>query len=1367
MIINLLKPSFDGFFYFDRQIFSISVNHFVLKLKKIRFVYVINKNRQLASHFKYILFLFLHLFPLYCFSFQENSRLKNAFVNIGIEKGLSSPIVNVLYQDSLGYIWIGTENGLCRYDGYDLIVFKNILGDSSSISSNIITSIVADSKGRLWIGTTNGLNLYNPYNENFIRFFYKYDSPSSIRHNHILKLYPEKTGLLLVETLGGVLTIFDVEGKKTKHFSHLPSSQPYYRYHALYQESDTSIWFGGRGLGLHRINPKNGAIAHFLANQNRQDRKRDDDISLIFKHPSNGFYIAGLDGFYSFTPTDSSFNKLFGTTTYTAVSDSDGNLWVGTGAGVILVKPDQQKFELFSNNPDNPKSIANNNVNTLLIDRNGNLWAGTNQGISFLNLKGDKFKLIQRTKDEFNSLSSNRISSLCEDRSKNLWIGFADAGIDVWNAENELVDRLNLENKKLSSNRVSTIYEDKKGGKWIGLWAGVGFNYVEKNSKKIDHYSFDPNSKRVDWYNSFFEDAYGSFWIGIWGGQGLYKFDNEAMKFMPDQFITNDIPYRDNISEIISTDNSLLFSSVRGNVLYHYFTDSEKFLSFSISDNKSANESKSISKLSNLHYLGENKVVLSSNVGLHIVDLTNYNSNTCILNNVLAIAVSPDYSLIYTITNDKLYKFNKQLKTLSEESLNTFFGNVSSFCVDKKGVVYILTSNNLFAYTPNKTIHRVDTFNWSEAGLTSYNGAVYYVQGSAIYSLEKGLISKKYSVFENSSDENFRIEKLMCENDSSAICFTNKGAYRISFMRGSSDWLDLKVLSDNIDSKINAVAQVNSNQIVLSFTKNIYLVDIKSDSYRMINSIDGKALSSHLITKILGEADGTLWVGTSDEGLNRVSPTRDKIDHFKAGFGANSIAGNHISALFFDRDSNLWIGTDNGISKYSKSTRSVKNFEVTWPSKKIVSIAQDVNNYLWLGTENGLIRFHPQDETYNIYADFNGLTSSNFSHAVLARSDSSMVFGTNNGLLILNPSDFLTNDDDIPVYITSFSVMGKRVKSTFKSPDTIELGYDDSYFSIGVSPLNFSYPVRKSFYYKLEGLDDNWREFNGNMVHFSKLIAGKYKFYVGVNPNINVSNLLTIIVKPPFWQSWWFRLLVVLFVLSITVGYFASYIHQLKIKQRASEFQQKLLLSQMNPHFIFNSLSAIQNYMFANRPIEAGNYLSSFSRLMRLILENSRSKEVLLSKELQALKFYLDLQKLRFSEKFDFVVNTPIGINDDLIYITPMLIQPFIENSIEHGIQHKEGKGYLSVDVEVSDTKVTFTIVDDGVGVKKSREINLARSEFHKSQSTKITQERIDLLSKQSPGNAKIEIIDRQELERVSGTKVIISIPYRIGYTKT
>ena len=157
-------------------------------------------------------------------------------------------------------------------------------------------------------------------------------------------------------------------------------------------------------------------------------------------------------------------------------------------------------------------------------------------------------------------------------------------------------------------------------------------------------------------------------------------------------------------------------------------------------------------------------------------------------------------------------------------------------------------------------------------------------------------------------------------------------------------------------------------------------------------------------------------------------------------------------------------------------------------------------------------------------------------------------------------------------------------------------------------------------------------------------------------------------------------LLILLFVVFISVLFFVILLlSTAKDKKKIAELEQRILLSQMNPHFVFNSLTAIQSYIFRNEPYMAGKYLASFSKLVRLILENSRQQYIPISKEMDTLSYYLELQALRFEEKFDFKIDIDEDIDLEHHLIPPMLAQPFIENAIEHGIIHMSNKGSITI----------------------------------------------------------------------------------------
>jgi len=237
--------------------------------------------------------------------------------------------------------------------------------------------------------------------------------------------------------------------------------------------------------------------------------------------------------------------------------------------------------------------------------------------------------------------------------------------------------------------------------------------------------------------------------------------------------------------------------------------------------------------------------------------------------------------------------------------------------------------------------------------------------------------------------------------------------------------------------------------------------------------------------------------------------------------------------------------------------------------------------------------------------------------------------------------------------------------------------------------------------------------------------------------------------------------LVAVMILLLFGGFILMRQNRLRGEQRSMQLEQKLLRSQMNPHFIFNSLIAIESFIYKNEPRAAGRYLSGFAKLMRAILENSREEYVPLEKEVSALKHYLELQQLRFEEGFTYSIHVQEDINAEEIAIPPMLAQPFIENSIEHGIKHSHTAGKIEIKFSKQGSDLLFEVRDNGVGLERSAAMK-GSEEKHHSLATLITNERLNLLNKGKSQKIKIFIDDVKDPEgRVRGACVSFRIPFR------
>lgn len=234
--------------------------------------------------------------------------------------------------------------------------------------------------------------------------------------------------------------------------------------------------------------------------------------------------------------------------------------------------------------------------------------------------------------------------------------------------------------------------------------------------------------------------------------------------------------------------------------------------------------------------------------------------------------------------------------------------------------------------------------------------------------------------------------------------------------------------------------------------------------------------------------------------------------------------------------------------------------------------------------------------------------------------------------------------------------------------------------------------------------------------------------------------------------------------LVVTVLLFAWLIlrqNKLRNDQQNLLLQQKLFRSQMNPHFIFNSLTSIQNYILEENSDKASKYLSRFSKLVRNILDSSVEEYVTLQEEISTIENYLELQKLRFQNKFDYTIEVDKAIHPENVLIPPMLAQPFIENSIEHGIKHKKSKGNIFIRFTLKDNNIVFEVEDDGVGREKAREILFKQNKEHKSLATAITMERIRVLNKKLKKKIIFNLQDlKNSADKPSGTKVQLEIPW-------
>jgi tetratricopeptide (TPR) repeat protein len=242
--------------------------------------------------------------------------------------------------------------------------------------------------------------------------------------------------------------------------------------------------------------------------------------------------------------------------------------------------------------------------------------------------------------------------------------------------------------------------------------------------------------------------------------------------------------------------------------------------------------------------------------------------------------------------------------------------------------------------------------------------------------------------------------------------------------------------------------------------------------------------------------------------------------------------------------------------------------------------------------------------------------------------------------------------------------------------------------------------------------------------------------------------------------SWIIGGLVIIVLMIIAMAVILIRQNKLKNEQHTLVLQQRLFRLQMNPHFLYNSLASIQNFIITKKPSEASSYLSKFSKLVRQILNSSASEYISLEEELNSIENYISLQKIRYRDMFDYRIDKEESIDAETTSIPPMLAQPFIENSIEHGFKNKNSKGFIHINIKKKQDYFILEIEDNGVGRSKTKELEKTKRKDHKSMATTITKDRMDALNKKLKQKIHFKIIDlKDENGKATGTKVVFEIP--------
>ncbi|MBL8009538.1 MAG: histidine kinase [Flavobacteriales bacterium] len=524
-------------------------------------------------------------------------------------------------------------------------------------------------------------------------------------------------------------------------------------------------------------------------------------------------------------------------------------------------------------------------------------------------------------------------------------------------------------------------------------------------------------------------------------------------------------------------------------------------------------------------------------------------------------------------------------------------------------------------------------------------------------------------------------------------------------------------------------------------------------------------------------ADGSLWLGTC-EGVFRLDPATGDWTQFKHNDeDSTSLASDMVFSICADParpDRYLWVGTNGaGMDRLDVSTGSCAHYGLAegLPNLVIYGIRSDDHGSLWISTNQGLCLFDPSTGTSRVFTDRDGLQSNEFNRYASCRTRAGrMFFGGVVGFNHFDPAAFYRASVPSPVRITGIRVMNRPLVIE-DGPDAllsvapqhasrITLDHTARMVTFSFACMDLTNPASNRFRVRLEGFDRGWVD-NGtaNEVTYTNLDPGTYTLAVQAMNSEGAWNMagarFQLVILPPWWATWWFRSLVVLLVGFILYRMYRSRMNALKMDREVARLETQALRSQMNPHFIFNALNSINAFIRRNDMDRASGFVTRFARVMRGVLEHSRHGEVSLREDLGTLQAYLELERQRCDERFDFEISVAPDIDPEEVMVPPLVVQPFVENAIWHGMAGKTDKGHIRLYVQRRDGHITYTIEDDGTGRRAPKVAADPDAPVKKtSLGTTITRERLDLVQRQHGGKAGFEYEDLDP-----GTRVTVTMP--------
>ncbi len=992
--------------------------------------------------------------------------------------------------------------------------------------------------------------------------------------------------------------------------------------------------------------------------------------------------------------------------------------------------------------------LSTNAVSCIFEDSRGIIWVGTSQGLN--RYDGAGFRAYRYDEEEERWPGSQVIGSIAEDREHFLWLG-TQAGLyrfDPRSGRRRVFRHDPANASSLADNERCRPFIDSKGRLWLATGAGIQqFDYQHNRFINYRVNGMQPPvlPRLRNAFNLVREDDRHQLWA--LGYSGLYRID-EAKQAL--------LPYGQS-----GTCDHNAFCQVDASRIYIGCFDH------------------GLAVFDPLQGQYRSSSVLFANTAMIVYDLVHWRDNSG--TGWLCMATSSGLILKdIQSTAVKTYTFDRD----DPASFPAFA--VYGFLRDRQNRLWLATDNGIAIVDPyqqyfdNLRLYlQAGNSNPRDFGLPNNilqtEGRIYLTSapGKGIYELGEDWQLRRHiaaippgsslpgsnainSIFKDSTG-NFWY------STDAGLIRQHAGRYRRILPSGR----DTTKRETSVVSKI--YRRTDGLFWIRARSNGLYLFDPVKEQFIRQYKPDSEGIDGPVYSCLL-EPDDRFWVGSTG-GISLYDPAADRFRKLPVlDEGGRPAAVRWVTDITKDKAGRIWAASASGLIRIDPDQQ--KGFLIGirsgLPEQNLKRILADTAGYLWMPSQHGIIRYDGRKKFS--YFDINDGLPYQYEDYGFFEADGAgnFLLGFQGIVTRFSPYHVKTNDVVPQVVVLDVEADGKPVVPADAAGDAIQVPPGTGLVHIHFALTNYTSPQEHKYYYRLGTTDREWQQVSNGDIDLGSLAKGEYTLQLRGSNNDGVfseKKQLYLKVLPYWYETLLFRLsvlsgaILILFLLLRTR--IANIRKEAAYRQKLAETEMQLMRSRMNPHFIFNCLNSIKLYAAENNGRAAILYLDKFSRLMRLVLENSKRDCVELARELEALRLYLEIECIRFKEKLRYEIGIDDNVDMEYLEVPPMLIQPYVENAIWHGLMHKEagGKVTIALSFDAQDSMLTVVIKDDGIGREKAMALK-SKSAAHKSMGMDITNDRIALINDRYRTHASVTVTDHYTSGGTpSGTEVRLRIP--------